>query len=271
MIGLIVRAPWWLVLALASCATTALPREMVLPRVPPDRLSEAFPACGIASVVASSDTDYRVFACYQVATYHCDAARQAGCTLEAIDPVVAPADSPTLPPPPPPPAPGRKKQADQWFDDARARAKESPDAEACRLFTESYAIMRTFGTSVNLGDCALRAGHPGLAFRYYAEALQYADDPAKTKFAHDRIATLAPQLCTLVVTFDDPDAEGLDLQIGGHDVPPEPELRQMVDPAEVPAVEVVVTQPGVYVRRWIVTSERGATKPIHVPPLTAKK
>jgi hypothetical protein len=270
MIGLIVRASWWLVLALASCATTAVPREMVLPRVPPDRLAEAFPACGLASVVASSDTDYRVFACYQVATYHCGDASQAGCTLEAIDPVVGPADSPTLPPPPPP-APSRKKDADRLFDAAHARAKESPDAEACRLFTESYAIMRTFGTAVNLGDCALRTAHPGLAFRYYADALQHAGDPTKTKFAQDRIATLAPQLCMLVVTFDDPDAPGMGLQIGGHAAPPEPELRQLVDPTEVPVVEIVVTQPGVYVRRWTVTSKSGATKSIHVPLLTTKK
>src|ERR1700733_13261773 len=66
-------------------------------------------------------------------------------------------------------APDQTK-ADRLFAEGRALAKAHKLAEACERFTQSDAIQRTFGTAVNLGDCAAHDGHTALAWRLYGSA-----------------------------------------------------------------------------------------------------
>lgn len=255
----------WLVLVLASCAPPDAPRDTLRARLPAGELAQAFPACGLASVVARSDDDYAVSACYQRAIYHCDAAE---CALRSIGVAPLPAREP--PPPPAPdgtPTPAQLVEADRLFEDGRKLAKDQRLDDACQRFARSDAIKRTFGTAVNLGDCADRDGHPGAASALYDEAgalAQRTGNAAQLKFARDRGAAVAPKLCTLVLTIDDADADGLAILVDERELPAAAEIRTLVAPG---TLEVSVSAPGVYVRRWRVTGAAGGVIELHVPAL----
>ena len=261
---------WWLVLAVSACATAPAPRETVLPRVAVDELEDAL-GCGLASVVARPDHDYAVSACYQVAIYHC-APADPSCTLRSIDPIAMPARVPAAPPAPDgDPGLAELAEADRLFEDGRKLAKDQRVDDACQRFARSDAIKRTFGTAVNLGDCADHDGHPAVALALYDEAsrlAQRANNPGQARFARERGAALSPKLCTIVLTFDDPDAAGLTIQIGDRLLEPAAEVRAIVAPTRV---DVVVSLPGVYVRRWRVTGSAGGIVELRVPPLAPRR
>jgi hypothetical protein len=62
--------------------------------------------------------------------------------------------------------------ADPLLTEGRARSKENRPAEVCQRFAQSDALKRTFGTAVNLGDCAGQNGYPGRAWQLYDDAAQ---------------------------------------------------------------------------------------------------
>jgi hypothetical protein len=139
-----------------------------------------------------------------------------------------------------------KATADRLFAEARAFAKANRLAEACERFAQSDAIERTFGTAVNLGDCAARDGHPGRAWQLYDAAAELADRDGASdlaRFARDRAAALVPALCTVVVTVAEPTTPGLTIRINDRDQHPAAEIRAFVDPGDIEVVIAVRGQP----------------------------
>ena len=156
-------------------------------------------------------------------------------------------------------------KADRLFSEGRALAKAHRFAEACERFAASDALERTFGTAVNLGECAARGGHPGRAWQLYDAAARVAErDGAHdlAKFARDRAAGLAPQLCTVVVTIADP-APGMTVRIGDREEPPAAEIRALVEPGDI---EVVVATADAPALRRTLHGAAGAVVTLDVPP-----
>lgn len=185
-------------------------------------------------------------------------AAQAARSVHA-EPAVTKQDSPSV------------ADADRWFQEGRALAKQGRFAEACALFTQSDAIKRTFGTAVNLGDCANRDGHARLAWQLYSEATRLADRDGAVdlaRFSRQRASSVASALCTIVVTLEDSAVTGLTVRIGGRDVPPATEIRELVEPGEV---DVVIATPSAQVVRKARCSTAGelATVAVSVDRLRA--
>lgn len=182
---------WALVLALAAgCAR--MHRDDLRGSVLQSDLSTVFMRCGRGRVVRSArpaglalEPEYLVFACGQVATYLCEPPHHyhPTCTLEAFrrshaedvsrlkaarggrrltaaDLGVSHADD--------------RAEADQLFWRGRELARKERYAEACALFVRSDALVRTFGTAINLADCALRSGDPAHAAQLYDAAASIA-------------------------------------------------------------------------------------------------
>jgi hypothetical protein len=241
-----------LLLALAACpALGPTRRDDVRSYVFQSKLSTAFRNCTPGAVARKSETIYHVAACDQVAIYHCpefSTIRNPVCTLDALD--AAPVHRPRQPDPPAPAvrAPPSKSQladADRLFEEGRGLAKAGRYAEACVRFAQSDAIEHTFGTAVNLGDCAEREGHPDRAWRLFDDAAHKAEREGaanRARFARDRAAALAPMLCTVIVTIAHPTIPGLTIHIDERDVPPAPEIRTLVEPGNI---EIVIAAPGV--------------------------
>jgi len=215
-----------------------------------------------------------------VATYHCPSVSLSDdpiCRLEAVDPAppvieLAPRPLPpaqAVPAPAPAVAPTPKRlaatEADRLFEEGRMLAKLYRFREACRLFVESDAIARTFGTAVNLGDCALRAGRLGDAWWFYDEAVRAAERDGRAdlaSFARDRAAAIEPRLYTIVVRIADPAAPGLSLRIGDRVIPPAPSVRVLVEPGDV---TVVASMNGTPRFRRTVRGIAGQRKVVDVP------
>src|SRR5438874_1754891 len=97
--------------------------------------------------------------------------------------------------------------ADRLFEEGRLLAKQDRFAEACDRFAKSDAIRRTFGTAVNLGDCAKRDGHARLAWQLYDDAARCAERDGAAdlaRFARLRARSVAGELCTIIVAIEDP-------------------------------------------------------------------
>jgi hypothetical protein len=132
----------------------------------------------------------------------------------------------------------QQSDADRLFEQGRMLAKQNRFAEACECFTRSDALQRTFGTAVNLGDCAKRDGRAALAWQLYDDASRLADrdgDADLAKFARQRASSVASELCTLVVRIEDP-AVVSTVRIAGHQVPPAAEIHELVEPGKVDVV-----------------------------------
>jgi hypothetical protein len=237
-------------LALTACAALGpTRRDDVRSYVLQSNLSSAFRDCSPGAVTRKGETIYHVAACDQVAIYRCpefSTIRNPVCTLDALE--AAPVHRRRQPAPPAavvraPPSRAQLADADRLFEEARAFAKASRYAEACARFAQSDAIVHTFGTAVNLGDCAERDGHPDRAWRLYDDAAHKAERDGATdraRFARDRAAALAPMLCTVIVTIAYPTIPGLTIHIDDRDVPPAPVIRTLVEPGRI---EVVVSAP----------------------------
>src|SRR5262249_13920490 len=138
-------------------------------------------------------------------------------------------------------------------------------AAACRKFEQSDTLQRTFGTALNLGDCAARDNHLALAWQLYDEAARLAErDGAanRAQFAHDRAAALEPRLCNVIVTLVDPAVAGLSVRIADRDLPPAAKIRVFVDPGDV---DVTVTAPRTPGLHQTVHGGAGATVTVNVP------
>lgn len=129
--------------------------------------------------------------------------------------------------------------ADRLFEDGRKLAKDNHAAEACKRFEQSYALRHTFGTAVNLGDCARHDGHLGLAWQRYHEAVLAAEHDGADRlaqFARDRAAAVAPALCTVLVTVSSRDLGAVTVRIADHEAAPStPPARwaALVDPGQI--------------------------------------
>jgi hypothetical protein len=263
------------VLALAGCAGTQRPApEDVRPNMFLSKLSTVFRTCGTGHVARASLTDYQVTACNLVATYHCPTVSLRDdpvCRLEAVGPApLAEEDAPPDAPPPtaPPRAPltpADAAEADRLFEEGRTLDKADRREEACRRFVQSDAIARTFGTAVNLGDCALRAGQFGLAWQLYEDAARAAERDGAADlatFARKRGAAIATRLYTIVVRIPRPRLAGLSLRIGDRDLPPAAAVRVLVDPGDI---DVVVSRHGTPVYRRALRGVAGKGVVVEVP------
>jgi hypothetical protein len=265
-----VRLGWLVPILVAGCAGAKRPvPEAARPHMFLSKLSTVFRDCGPGEVRRASLTDYEVTACNMIATYHCPSASRSDdpvCRLEALDPV---------PPPQPDPAPARpldaapkrapSSTADRLFEEGRMLAKLYRFREACSLFTESDAIGRTFGTAVNLGDCALREGRLADALQLYEDAEQLAGRdgmPDLASFARERAEAIEPRLCTIEVQLADPRAPGLRLEIGDRVVAPARRVRVLVDPGNV---RIVVYKGDTPMFRRTVSGRAGQYKRVNVP------
>jgi hypothetical protein len=276
------RAVAWAVAScvVAGCATAQVTRDDVKSSVLTRDLAAAFARCGRGTVEQRSPTEYRVSACDEVAIYACQDPSYTylpRCTLEAVRPAPRPAvgvaqaaggprarGAPSI-------SRDRRAEADRLFDEARALARDRRQAEACARFTRSDAIVRTFGTALNLGDCALRDGHAGRAWQLYDDAARVADRGGNAnlaQYARDQAAALAPQLWTIIVTIADSNFADLTVRIGEREFPPGPEIRALLDPGQA---EVVVSVGGVPVLRRMLRGVAGsiatAELPAHVTPV----
>jgi len=260
------------VLLVAACGGTSHTQLDARWSTPQSSLAAAFPDCDAASVEQESPTDFRVTGCGKTATYSCETRVQIGrtCTLDTIGvgPATAraaPRRPAPLPAAPPPTSPDRRAEADRLFEDGRQLARSQRLDDACEQFERSDAIERTFGTALNLGDCAVRAGRVGRAWQLYDAAARIADrtGPAgRASFAREQAAALAPRLATVVVTIADPSVAGMTVRIGDRDVPPAAEIRTLVDPGEV---EVVVSVSGVPLLHTTLRGVAGSVETARVP------
>jgi len=209
-----------------------------------------------------------VLGCGVIATYKCDPLDQRWCALQTADralpPTVAPPAQPARPVPRAP-TPAQLADADRWFEAGRALAKAQRFAEACEQFARSDAIERTFGTALNLGDCAVRDGHLDQAWRRYDDAGRLADTAGAAslaKFAHEQAAALTPRLCAIIVTLADPIIAGTTVRVGDRELPAAAKLRWLVEPREI---DIAITVPGSPVLHWQFHGKAGETKVISVP------
>lgn len=149
--------------------------------------------------------------------------------------------------------------ADRLFDEGRALARDQRYEEGCRLFVQSDAIKRTFGTAANLGDCAEREGRAAWAWSLFTAAAQIADGdgaPALAKFARGRAAALTPGLSTVIATIPTPVPRGTIVHIGGRVLPGAPEIRLFVDPGDV---EITIELPDRPITHTTLHADAGAT------------
>lgn len=133
--------------------------------------------------------------------------------------------------------------ADQLFEDGRALAKQGDTAEACKRFEQSYALKHTFGSAVNLGDCARRDGRMGRAWQLYGEAARAAEQDGAAnlaQFARDRAAAIAPHLCTVVVAISGPNRERATVRIAGGEAAPASRAGSWIALVDPGAIEVQV-------------------------------
>jgi hypothetical protein len=243
-------APWLILLVLTACLGFGpTRRDDVHSHSFKSNLATAFRNCGPGVVTQMSDVIYHVASCDQVAIYRCPlyaTITNPVCTLDALDasPVPRRQPQPRGPAARPKPTKAQLADADRLFEEGRALAKDGRHVEACVRFVQSDAIEHTFGTAVNLGDCAEREGHPDRAWRLFDDAARKAEHDGmanRAQFARRRAAALAPMLCTVIVTIAHPTLPGLTIHIDERDVPPAPEIRTLVQPGRI---EIVVAVPG---------------------------
>jgi len=163
----------------------------------PVDLSTAFLRCRPGRVVQTSGASasigarYLVFACGQVASYSCDPIGSNPppvCTLETVRRShfedleraigqrarAAAARAAVVDALQWTPAQLRG-EADRLFWRGRDLEKRGRYIEACEAFARSDDLVRTFGTAVNLGDCAARGGAAERAAGFYEAAASLAD------------------------------------------------------------------------------------------------
>jgi len=149
------------------------------------------------------------------------------------------------------------------FERARERKRLGRQAEACRLFGQSYQLDPAPGTALNVADCFEQQGELRRAWALFD---QVARDPhggaARSELARKRADALAGRLATVVIALPDPVPPGLVVQLGGDVLPAARELRALVDPGDV---AVVATVPGYPAFTATLHAAAGATASLTVP------
>jgi hypothetical protein len=167
-------------------------------------------------------------------------------------------------------ATGKDEQAataDRLFEEGRWLAKAGRFKEACQRFVQSDALEHTFGTTVNLGDCAERDGQLALAWQRFDDAARTAERDGSrelAKFARDRAAALAPKLCTVVIRIADPAAPGLTILFGDRALQPAAEIGTLVEPGEVSVTISAAKTPPMH---QILACAAGAITFVHFPEM----
>jgi hypothetical protein len=157
--------------------------------------------------------------------------------------------------------------ATKLFDEGRDLAKQQKWAEACERFSKSLALDPAPGTKLNLGDCLEKQGKVRAGWIMFEEAARDFDrtKDARAKFAHERAATAAGKLATLVIKVTESSRAGLAIRIGERAATPQPEIVERVDPG---AVTVTVTAPGKPPFTTTITAAAGKTAVVDVPSFT---
>src|ERR1043165_6688710 len=174
-------ASWLLLFVLTACPGIGpTRRDDVHSHSFKSNLSTAFRNCGPGVVTQTSEVIYHVAACDQIAIYRCPqyaTITNPVCTLDALvaAPVTRRQPQPRAPAVRRQPSTAQLADADRLFEEGRALAKDGRYAEACVRLGQSDAIEHTYGTAVNLGDCAEREGHPDRAWRLFDDAAHKAE------------------------------------------------------------------------------------------------
>jgi hypothetical protein len=149
----------------------------------------------------------------------------------------------------------RADDASRLFEEGRLLDKDGDHAAACRKYEQSDALQRTFGTALNLGDCAASGNHLARAWLLYDEAARLAERdgaadregaPNRARFARARAAALEPRLCTVIVTLADPAVAGLSVRVADRDLPPAARIRTLVDPGDIDVTVAAPHAPGLH-------------------------
>jgi hypothetical protein len=146
--------------------------------------------------------------------------------------------------------------ADRLYEEGRVLSKNGRDAEACQRYAQSDALKRTFGTAVNLGNCARNTGRPGRAWQLYDDAIHAAErdgTPKLVEFSRDLAAAVAPELCSVVVKMTSVAPAAIMVRVAGHTVTPDADLggwTALVEPGEA-EVEITGSAVGLPVKRTV--------------------
>jgi hypothetical protein len=134
--------------------------------------------------------------------------------------------------------------ADRLFEQGRSLADDGNYEAACAKFTRAFSLDPAPGIELNLADCHEHLGHLTRAWRMFQESAAKWDqngDPVRAKYAHDRAATVARRLATVVIGVPDPQIDGLTIRIGEREVVPAAEIREVIVPG---SLEVTAQAPG---------------------------
>jgi hypothetical protein len=229
--------------------------------VPRDQLENAFAQCETAKIIEDNPDRYYVLACDRVAIYQCDMdadPKESLCTrVAAGDPDdVLPEDRSRK---------AKKRRADWLFERGREMANASRKLEACDLFAESDALLRTFGSAFNLADCEANAGHAERAWKLYNAAAASAAASGNERLArsaYNQASIAATRLCTLQITMPDTDVHGLTVRVGREGMAPAPTIHTVIEPA---TTTIVVEAANELLFSQIVRCTAGANVSIVVP------
>ena len=158
-------------------------------------------------------------------------------------------------------------EASASFQRGRELARLGRFDKACVEFENSYALEPALGTAVNLADCLERQGKLYRAWELFDLVARNSQNvQSRARLAHQRADALEAGFARVVVTVRDPSAPGLALRIGGRQVVPAAEVRELIEPRDV---EIVATVPGGPAFRTTLHVVAGQAVQIEVPALAA--
>lgn len=159
-----------------------------------------------------------------------------------------------------------KAEGTRLFEEGRELAKAGKFAEACEAFQKSFSIDRAPGTALNFGDCLEKLGQLRKSWQMYDEAAREFEKlgDARSKFARERAAAVAPRLGTLTVKVAEPKLAGLVVKIGNESLPPQ---SQMVERYEPGSIEVTASAPGRVSFSSAARTAAGANVIVEIPVL----
>lgn len=157
-------------------------------------------------------------------------------------------------------------EATKLFEEGRELAKQQKWPEACDRFQKSLALDPAPGTKLNLGDCLEKQGKIRAGWLMFEEAARDFDrtNDSRAKFAHDRAATAASKLATVVIKLAEPTLPGISVRVGDRDAVAQAEIVERVDPGSL-FITVKATDKQVFTTEVIASG--GKTSVVDVPEL----
>lgn len=154
-------------------------------------------------------------------------------------------------------AAAQSADAEHLFNEARRFEAEGKLAEACDAYEASNRIEPRAGTLIRLGQCREKQGRTASAWAAYKDALARVKDPAKKKFAEDRVSAVESSLSYLTVSV--PDAARVDgLTITRNGTALDPALWNQPMPTDPGTYTIIGSAPG-YEPWQVVSDVSGAT------------